>query len=79
MSNKKPISSKVVNQQEIESVHIDTNEKILTVSIKTYLEEADTPTVDHTRISNVSRVTKTLQFTDVANINGILTSINNQI
>lgn len=79
MSNKKPIGNVLVNQQEIQSIYIDTDNEIIVVVVKVYLEEADTPELGQSSISNVSIVRKTFTFSDIPNINGIITSIDNKI
>lgn len=76
MSNKKPVTDKVINQQEIKSISIDTDNEIISVEIELYLETNDGVS---TNISNKSIVRKQLLFSDVPNIIGVLTSINNLV
>lgn len=79
MSNKKPIRNIVINMQEIDSINIDVDREIIIVKVKTFLETTDFPTVGQTSITNVSIVTKEISFSEVPNINGIITTIDNKV
>jgi hypothetical protein len=79
MSYKKPIGNKTVNQQEMKSVNIDTDNQIVSVVVKTYLETPDPADPARTIKSNSNDNIVELSFADVPNINGILTSIDAKI
>lgn len=76
--HKKPISDKTINQQELKSIHIDLENEMIEVVIKTFLETPDTPTAGQTAITNVTEQRKSLKFSDVPNINGVISSIDNK-
>jgi|APSaa5957512535_1039671.scaffolds.fasta_scaffold03442_11 hypothetical protein len=81
MSHKKPLGTNSINQQEIKSIKIDTNSKKIVVEVEVYNEVVTPPDANGitNHISNKQTINKSLSFSDVPNINGILTSINNKI
>lgn len=72
---KKPITNKVVNQQDIASIVIDSQNELVVVNVELYLEESDTPDVGMTSISNKTTVRKTFKFSELTTI----TALENEI